>query len=305
MPNQLNFGNPFVDFTAERMYRISVKDQRLLLEGEKTILFGTSDFNNVEIWFYFPNGGLAGSIRLPVTDSDIELMTTVDNTGAYEYVSFNLESIAERTPLNPGRYVAIMYFFRDEVSSKTSDNKLLIKEISPSRTEVRLSPETRTQEIADQIKEFVIPSVPRLFAKGLIDQMFNKSLDAQEGEFISPEFNLNSGSLLTQLELENGIPPQGNSISERIERAEAVSSYENLMTELIDRTYFYSILSLSNDYTNWSIQETEIKKYISDALLKALTELEENWLVDPRFNLLFNKPPDSSASGTIEEILLQ
>lgn len=273
MANQLNFGNPLTDYVGQRMIRLTEKDHNAVLLGEKTVLFGTNGKHNIELWFYYTDGEYAGSIRLDATDESIRLLTNLDVDGqAYEYVTLNLEDIISRVALEPGRYSMSVYVLQDEVSSKNSDNKLVIRQISQSRKEVVLTPETASPEILKEIYEFVVPSVPRIYAKALVDQTFGKSTGGLEaGEAMTP------ASISNQL---------SQDILVRINRARAALSYQALINEVINRSYYRIVDAIANDYLNKNVQETELMKYINDEIKITLDEIEAKLELDPRLDLV-------------------
>lgn len=269
MANQENFGSPIENLVGERPYRPSTVDQNLTIVREKTVLFGTNPSDNIELWFYFADGTFAATVRLSAEDSSIKLSTTIDNTGAYEYINLDLEKITKYAQLDSGRYTMSVYFLRDEVGTREG-NRLLIKDISPSRTEVKLSPVTPDDDMSKDIYEFIVPSVPRLYAKGLIDQVFNKSLNESLGEFISDD------------EISNQLKNIGNSI-ERIGNINAEASYLNIIEAIVNRTYQYSIEALEADSKNFNVQSVELQKYIIDALNKSIDEMIVSKEMDSRF----------------------
>ena len=282
MPNQLNYGNPIVSFEHQRMFRLTPDDQSELEIGEKINLFGSNDKQNIEMWFSNPDGSYAGDILLKVTDPDIGLVSVPDTDGQqYEYLIFNLEKIVERIGLKPGRYSVSVSVYQDEVSSADADSKLTLMEISPSRTEVRLR--DIDGGLSTELYEFVIPSVPRIYAKALLDQIFARSVGGlEEGEYIDVGTDVTWSSVVLSQILSLYTP----NVTERIIQAQATESYRLTLDEILRRTYYYALDSLANDYLDMNVQSDQFRKYIADALDKTLNEMEQREELDPRFDFV-------------------
>jgi len=274
MPNPLNFGSSLGTMNAVRPYRISPDDQQLIVTGEKTVIFGTHPNDNVELWFCDPDGKSVGSIVLDATSEHLTLSTILDTTGTFEVLNLNLETILPAVPLAPGRYGVSVYLFRNEVGSITN-KRLYISEISPSRTELKLNTADFTDlESQNEIYEFIVPSVPRLYAKGLVDQLFAKNVDQIAGESINV---VNASSNIDEI-LANTMV--------RVFNAEAVPSYNNLFQYIKEETYVRAVEKLKADTTNYNVQSRDIDSYISTALDEVISELVDTQRVDPRFNLV-------------------
>lgn len=270
MANQLNFSEPIKNEPDERPIRLTSGDYNLVAKGEQMKLFGTSTRENLECWFYHPDGTFAATVRIPIEDSSIQLSTMVDGTGVFEYINLNLEKISEYSRLAPGRYSMTVYFFRDEVGNRFN-KKLYIKKISPSRTELVLTPIVTDTETAKQIFEFVVPSVPRLYAKGLTDQVFGKNIDVVVGESISND------SIKIQLNDSGSI--------DRVVRSNSQQSLDNLLLDIEERTY-ENILELLSSGMDLNIQSIEFQNYISSSINTSIAELKSANAIDKRFNLI-------------------
>lgn len=274
MPNPLNFGSSLGVMNAVRPYRISPDDQQLVVTGEKTVIFGSHPNDNVEMWFCDPDGKSVGSIVLNATSPHITLSTVIDTTGTFEVLNLNLETILPAVPLAPGRYGVSVYLFRNEVGSMT-DKRLYISEISPSRTELKLNTDDFTDlESQNEIYEFIVPSVPRLYAKGLVDQFFAKNIDQLAGESVNI---VNVSSNVDEIIANTMV---------RVFNAEAVQSYNGLFKYVTEETYLRAVSKLEIDTANYNVQSRDIDNYISTALDEVISELVDTQRVDPRFNLV-------------------
>lgn len=295
MPNQKNYGNPIVTFSNERMFRLTEQHQNLFKKGDKFTIFGSDEGHNIELWFSNPNGSPAGHIRIPVTSEHLQIVSLADADGdVYEYVILNLESIIENVTvpgtdvkgLRVGRYSVSISLYKDEVGSSSSDpnehGKLLLTDISPTRTEIRLRPKESTETLLNQIYEFVVPSVPRVYAKALLDEIFGKSSSdtLEPDDFIQVSLEV-TNPLIVEFKRLTG----NTDTLERIVNSGAGQSYLDTVEEILNRTYFRALTAMlsEKDRKDSKVQKLEFTTYISDALVETLSEMETNFEIDPRF----------------------
>ncbi len=271
MPNQANFGNPIRDMSAERMIRPTVSDQSLVKNGDKTIIFGTNPNDNIELWFYNPDGTYASNIRLSVEDPNISLSTVLSNSGSLEFLNLDLVSVAREANLPNGRYAISIYFLRDEIGSQEGE-KLYVTDISPSRTEVVLSDISSSNNLSNEIYEFVTPSVPKLYAKGLVDEIFGKSKSAPASSSIDI-FDISAA------------PNMRHSI-ERIGRASAVVSFESLFKTILSQSYDAVVNSLISSSQLYNVQSSELQSFVNNAISTTIAQMVRSNKVDPRFILV-------------------
>ena len=272
MPNQNNYVEPIGSLQNKRPYRLSSSDRSRTFVEDKNVLFGTTLRDNVEIWIYNPNGTLVSNVVLPVDDPAISLAATVDVVGADEYLKINFDEVIARLNLPQGRYTATWNFFRNEVGS-LDGYRLGVDEISSDRTEIRCSPIAVTGEIINDIYEFVTPSVPRLYAQGLIDQLFEKNLDVVEGEQFSPE------SLLSRMNT------YISTTSTKLEAVGAYREYGLMVQEVMEKAYDLAIQKVVADTDNYAVQQIEIEKYLDESINEAMDILEAQKKIDARFQL--------------------
>jgi len=288
MPNPLNFGSDIVSLTAERMFRPSPADEAIMMTGEKTNVFGTNMDDNVELWFYNPDGTYAGNLRLSPQDDSLSLSTVLDSTGAYEILNLDMTKVISAARLPPGRYSMAVYFYRDEVGSLNGE-RLLINAISNSRTEVRLTPAQPSSTLLSDVYEFVVPSVPKLYAKALLDEIFAKSLN------FAPDWT----ESLNALEIGNALNTEGlPNTTTKIARAQAVDSYTALIDIVRDRTYTLALQNLT-DYVQLdsNIQYAELETIVKQSLRAVLNDMVSKKEIDPRFTLV---PNDAVSIGVIQ-----
>jgi len=273
MPNQLNFPDVLPNQPLLRPSRISSADLRLIRHEERQIIFGTTDRDNVELWVYNANGMFAGHLNLGPTDEALTLTTLVDKSGPYELLNLDMTRATQKMALPPGRYAMVANFFRDEVGSEAG-YKLYISDISPDRTEVQLYPVAPSDATIKDIYEFVEPSVPRQYAKALMDQFFGESLDALPAETVdSPKLKAQLDFFISN---SMGRVTQGG-----------LSTYFELMIEhLLDKVYTRSAVLLAEDVKNHNVQQIEIEKYIMDAFDWTVHEMQQSGQIPHLFQLI-------------------
>ncbi len=272
MANQLNFSTQITNSPEERPLRLDLNDYNLVVQGEFMKVFGSNIKDNIEVWFYYPDGTFASTVRIPITDASIMLSTMYDTSGYFEYINVNIETVAEYAKLSPGRYSVVIYFFMDEVGSR-GKQKLYIKDVSPSRTEIRLSPIKQDVETATEIFEFVVPSVPRIFANGIIDEIFGNNLDVISGEYITVD------------DIKNGISNIDSTIDQKLNYIAASQSFDTLLLHIINSTYSGSLDYLKYS-TDPSVQLIELQTFISSSIQDTIRQYELTNNIDPRFKLI-------------------
>lgn len=270
MANQLNYAEPLTDLINQRPYRPTKRDEELSIRGSKMVIFGTTPDDNIEVWFYNGDGSTAGNLRLAPEDPAITLSTTVDSTGAYEFVNLDLDAICQRANLAPGRYGVTINFFRDEVGGLEKYH-LYIDEISQTRKELRLKPERPTAAVLKDMYEFLTPSVPKVYAQALTDQIFGKDVNPTPGKSIS------AASVGVQLNNDS------SNTTARIIKSGGSDSYKVMIQKIIDRTHQEAIDNMLADAGNLNVQHVELQNYIEAALTKVVYEMISKKEIDPRF----------------------
>lgn len=268
MANQLNYPNGLSSTEFQRPSRILQSDIDLIQSGSQEILFGTRLRDNVEVWAYNPDGSFAAHTVIRPDDSELTLATVIDTGGANEILNIDVKTVALNMGLSPGRYAMVFNFFRDEVGSEDS-YKLYISDISSDRTEVKLQLLKDIPSSIKDIYEFVVPSVPKLYAQALIDQVFGKSLDALPQEKITPD------KLLTVL----------SDVRNRVIYSDSQHSYDTLVNKLVDRAHTLILEEMAGDIDNFNIQYPELIRYIEDSLDVVITDMIQKGEIDPRFNI--------------------
>lgn len=254
----------------QRPSRLNNSDTDLFQTGVKQILFGANSRDVVEMWFYNPNGSLATHLTLPASSDMLGLNTVIDNTGAYEFVNLDMTSIVNTIGLEQGRYQMVANFFRTEVGAEIG-NKLYIQDISPDRMELQLHPVQVDKDIVTEIYEFVVPSVPRTTAQGLIDLIFSKTADQSRV--------VNADAISSELDL---IIPN---TSGRINNSNTYGSYTTMVDEIIKEAYQQTLDNMAADSNNLNIQEADLESYIRTAVQDIVRKYKDVYKIDPRFNV--------------------
>ena len=276
MPNELNFGSPIGNMNAERMSRLTPEDQALISTDSKSILFGTTPYDNIELWFYNMDGTFYSNVRLSPEDDALSLFSIVDSNGVQEVLNLDLDKISSKAILAPGRYAMSVYILRDEVGSLNGE-RLIINEISTSRTEVKISPPVPTGTLFKQIYEFVVPSVPPQYAKAILDEIFAESLD----------YKLDWTESLNALDVSQKLNAAIPNTVDRIVKSNAEISYVDLFRKIKDRTYTLTLeLLVERTKSDWNVQYTELRSIIIESLKAVLAQIVDSKEVDPRFRLI-------------------
>jgi len=173
MPNQENYvelipSNP----QAFPVSRIAESGNDIdIIQGRIPGQFGFDVDDNIEMHFYDTANRLVGSVVVPISTGIISARTILLPDGITdEKVVIDMTRVQKELGLliPPGTYSVTLNLFSDEIGSYTNP-KMIIEEVSPSRTELRLGfTNTFTQTEQSELFEFVEPSVPRVVAAGFV-----------------------------------------------------------------------------------------------------------------------------------------
>lgn len=186
MSNQTNYvqvvpGNP-QSFSVSRIAE-SENDTDIIL-GREPGLFGFGNDDNIEMHFYDSLNKLVGSVIVPVSTGIISGKTILLSDGTTEEkIIVDMTRVQKELGLliPPGTYTVSINLFANEIGAYT-DPKMVIEEVSPSRTELRLGfTKVFTQTEQTELFEFVQPSVPRILASGLV----GSTVGVGEGDVIT------------------------------------------------------------------------------------------------------------------------
>ena len=173
MANQENYvqqipGNPQA-FSVSRI--AESENDTDIIQGRIPGQFGFNSDDNIEMHFYDTANRLVGSVVIPVSTGIISARTILLSDGTKdEKVIIDMTRVQKELGLlvPPGTYSVTLNLFSNEIGSYTNP-KMIIEEVSPSRTELRLGFTTAfTQTEQNELFEFTEPSVPRVVAAGLV-----------------------------------------------------------------------------------------------------------------------------------------
>ncbi len=270
MPRQINYPDSPLNAQA-RPIRLNNFDFKLLSVGFKQVLFGQTENDLVEVYFYDSNNTIDSHINLYAPSDALSISTAVDvDNNTQQFLSIDLPKVAELTNLIPGRYSMVLNFFRDEIGSEAG-NHLYIKDISESRTEIKLVPFNETPEIFREMYEFIVPSITKLYAQALVDEIFGRSLDALSGESIT--FN----------ETISNINRNTPNIISRLNYSGTYNSFKSFIHDVILLTHTKTLDLIQSGDRN--IQESELKSYIAESLSSAITDIKNSGFLNPKIEL--------------------
>lgn len=272
MANQLNYPQPLNSTFFQRPERFTKVDHDLLQEGSKSVVFGTDQRDVVELWIYNPDSSFADHIVLPFNDPALTLSTVLDVNGTAEMLNLDFKNILSRMNVFPGRYSITANFFRNEVGSE-ADYKLFISDISTDRTQITVEPVTLNVQAVQDIFEFVVPSVPRQIAKGLIDQAFGKEQTGDPASQLDPD------------KVASEMTTVASDTIQRINYSHTTDVYRTMVTTIMDRAYILALEYMAEDAQNNEIQYVELEAYVEKALVQVIYSMKQNNEIDPRFEL--------------------
>jgi hypothetical protein len=290
MPNQSNFvqlipGSPRA-FSISRIAN-SAGDADIL-QGRSPGQFGFSLDDNVEMHFYDAANNLVGSVVIPVSTGIISGKTIILPDGTVdEKILIDMTRVQQELGLlvPPGNYNVSINFLSNEIGDYTNP-KMIIEEVSPSRTELRLGfVNAVTQVEQTELYEFVQPSVPRVIAAGLVADTLGVN---QQGN--PPEINEEVAALIdtsrTQIdqfinsviaELEQVNP---SVIAQLADLQPEAPDYLNLTVEYVIGSIYdelVSLLSLTKNTKQFDrLQEDELNVLLTNAIDKVLVNMNLN-----------------------------
>ena len=326
MAHERNFPDGILDVPNFRPRRVSEQDRTLIQDQtrpgsprELDIVFGQTSKDVVEIYIVDELGDNIAHVNLRPSDPALRLVAFTDDPAntvgigqdrTPDVLQIDLVTVLKRLgPINPdtdepeglppGRYSIAVNVFRDEVGQEAGpiERKLYISDISPSRTELRLTPAFSNGRIVSEINEFVEASVPRFVAQAIIDQAFGISLDPFVDDVL---FSVENIDFLT-FEREIARLDAARSRTDEFTTENRLNRSE-LETQLL--TAFDLAIPLSRDKIlnelaaqleksdkegappDLYIQDAELQTFIRDGVAKALIELVSTGGLDPRLQLI-------------------
>ena len=186
----------FKEIIDNKGYRISTKDREIFEEGTLQSFFGFSDSDMIEFIVYdanenqLPQGDDGKLVRyIPLNSENIkDYFLIADGT---EFQAFNFpneyfidaERLINEAGYNNGIFKAQITLLNKRVGFDSLNEKLWIKEISPSRTEVKLLPiRNEVSEKTDLLTRFNIMVEGQSFRDDIIPYIgeFIEKIDSKE-----------------------------------------------------------------------------------------------------------------------------
>ena len=308
MPNQQNFPDRLIDVPNYRPRRVSEQDTELIGKydedyekiEELNVVFGQTNRDHVEVFVYDELNDIVGKETVFADDEALRLIAFhpdqqvgVGQDSTPDVLQINLAEVLLRMELPPGRYSITVNVFRNEIGEGEEGNnrRLFIKDISPSRTELRLLPVERTALINHEINEFIDPSVPHYIAQAYVDVAFGLTENvletavtaeevmddiSQREENIEPE--LTTKARLERVDLYDGFvaavlaafPPMRDAVLNELDKAtqRATDAGEDIDIDLY-------------------IQSDEMQAFIKKGVTKALKAIEDAGGFDAHIKLVY------------------
>jgi len=238
--------------------------------------------------FYDAANNLVGSVVVPVSTGIVSGKTILLTDGTVdEKILIDMTRVQQELGLivPPGNYTVSINFLSNEIGDYTNP-KMIIEEVSPSRTELRLGfVNTVTQTEQSELYEFVQPSVPRVIAAGLVADTLGVN---QQGTGIEIDEELAALLDTSRTEIQKFI----NSVLFEIEQVNPsiiaqladlqpeAPDYLNLTIEyLVGSIYdeMVSLLSLTKNTKQFDrLQEDELTVLVTQAIDNVLKDVNLN-----------------------------
>lgn len=159
-----------------------------IIKGRVPGQFGFDADDTVEMHFYNPETKeLVGSVAIPISSGIISARTIILPEGTQdEKIVIDMTRVQKELGLlvPPGTYSVTLNFFSNEIG-EFGNQKLIVEEVSPSRTELRLGFTTGFGNLEQrEIFEFVEPSIPRIVASGFMENILavNQEIPAVDSD---------------------------------------------------------------------------------------------------------------------------
>lgn len=286
MANQPNYVQPIPENPQSfSVSRIAESENDIeIIYGREPGQFGFDNDDNVEMHFYDSTNRLVGSVIIPVSSGIISARTILLPDGTREEkIVLDMTRVQNELGLliPPGTYTTTLNLFSNEIGSYTNPS-LVIEEVSPSRTELRLGFANGITDFdKQQLFEFVEPSVPRVVAAGIIGNALGieaETVDTPNSvtkqQFISTvreQLEKDNRNLISQLtNLQPDAPDNLNSTIEFI----STSIYDEFINLLettknaaqFDRLQKQELLTLVELAVNRALVNTNINLFTQDTV---------------------------------------
>ena len=209
----------FKEIIDDRGYRISSKDRAIFAEGTLQSFFGFTDSDMIEFILYdvndnqLPQGEFGELIRyIPMNSENIKDYFLIADGTTFQAFQFpteyfiDAEQLINEAGYDNGIFKTQITLLNKRVGYESPNEKLWIKEISPSRTEVKLLP--LRNDVADKtdllqrfnlmvtgrdIREDIVPYIPKFIESitpTTIDSFIKKIYTTKWYEKMVAEFGI-------------------------------------------------------------------------------------------------------------------
>lgn len=279
MPNQENYvqlipGNPQV-VSVSRL--AEGENDTEVIFGRLPGQFGFDQDDNIEMHFYDSTNNLVGSVLIPVDTGIISGRTVALPDGTTdEKIVVDMTRVQKELGLliPPGTYTVSINLFSNEIGSYTNP-KMIIEEVSPSRTELRLGfvASNITDVEVSELFEFTQPGVPRVVAAGIVADALGveNPTSTQDQAAPGPDEILGFTSNIIQ-KLEDVDPEIISKLSDL--QPDAVDNLTTTIQFLYAVVYdeFISLLENTKNSKQFDrLQESELLILVQEAVDRALT----------------------------------
>lgn len=283
MPKQINYVqqipvNP-KSFPISRIAESETDTE--IIQGRVPGGFGFSDNDNIEMHFYDSTNKLVGSVIIPVSTRIISIRSILlPNNEKEEKILIDMTRVQKELGLliPPGNYTVALNLFSNEIGSYTN-KKLVIEQVSLSRTEVRLGFNGGVSEEDEfELTEFADSGIPRLVAAGALESIMG----------------VGEGKVLTDTETAN--TPQMQAFVEKVTRRllekdiQILAAMEDLESGTMDNfritvetlsvevySEFVRLLTLTKNARQYDrLQYSDIEALLTRAVDTALTNSNIN-----------------------------
>lgn len=269
MPNEFNYSSDEILSIQSRPERISDFEKKAMTLEIRPVVFGLTSNDCIEIHLYDELDNLVNSAVYYAADPSITTSVVLNDLGQTAFLNLNLANMLSGMDVIPGRYTAVLNFFRDEVGSENGE-RLYIETISNSRTELRLKSISKAPAVQHDIYEFVTPSTPRIFSQAIVNDILGQSL--------SPE--------AVKLTAESVLDEMGLAVINEIDYIPGgtanIKAFINAALPRINKKTV-NFLATKGDR---QIQEPELKGFLFKAIEDSIREMVGEGQLDSRFRLV-------------------